>query len=476
MPRIARLTFLLVWLGGTAGALAPQTDSEPFGELSTLELLSRSAEASEALEARLLAVDAAIAAEWAELVAEPAAGIFRLLPPGKHDRHIKVVGGGASYSMDRREHVGGTGAELTWAGGKLKAGAQPLRVGNTTFSMGAGGSMIWKLGSVPLAGLSGDVLPAGLDDDGRGNWDYLLRPPQRGTVFLGTNQGMKPEHRKRGFVATIAPNAAATYLLRTEPTPGAMRVYAFRVPSVGEDGAVVVWRRLAARGQVRSMRASFAGWLPRAVERKVRRPLESFPSELVDAPLESVAERVEALQSAADARVHAIPAEVRERYKGFLAAPGTRAIRLLPAGEFDMALSGLGGASGYSFFAKSHDHTQHPELRYILNTTPRGALEQFQFTGMNTGGIHDLGDFPIEAFLKPDQVAREMRAGEREAWDEFRKQRFRGSSSNRQAAVVLGHTYLLRTSGGNDRDVFIAFRVAQADALGVTLVFTGIER
>ena len=185
----------------------------------------------------------------------------------------------------------------------------------------------------------------------------------------------------------------------------------------------------------------------------------------VAAEIESLREQIKAKE----AQLLAPPAEDFERYAGFLAAPRTGLVRLLPRESWDGKLTLRGGGAFYSFARRSHDYNDGPDIELAQN------LFMVGFAGADFGFITLLGDVPLEtvsaetaavqfmAAYKAPSTEPEARKGARQ----FQPAHTEGSwQYTRAQTVAEGKTYAVRSIVYGESDVLVAFRVVGRDLDG----------
>ena len=167
-------------------------------------------------------------AQYAQLLSQPDAGIFRLLSRGgSSGKLLTVYGGGGYYSFTRMTNEYGHGNDLS-----LELGRFQMNNGSSSFGL------ISLIGDIPLETITVD----------HPSVEFLKNPNNSKAATFRELRNKSPEgFRQSDFTYTrevvAAPNT--TYILRSIDPPGSDIIVALRVIKREADGSVVIiWKKL----------------------------------------------------------------------------------------------------------------------------------------------------------------------------------------------------------------------------------------
>lgn len=148
--------------------------------------------------------------------------------------------------------------------------------------------------------------------------------------------------------------------------------------------------------------------------------------------------------------------------------------RIFPRGLLDDKISMRGGAAYYSFTANSNDYNESPQIELQNGDLSVG------FYGANFGFIADLQSAD---FSKINEAAKEVAflidyrppAKETDAREEYKKSQLGfetgGVNYRKQAAAIVGHSYILRAVSYGEADALVVFKIHRKDADGSLIIF-----
>jgi hypothetical protein len=203
----------------------------------------------------------------------------------------------------------------------------------------------------------------------------------------------------------------------------------------------------------------------------LKAPTASRPAAAEPSLKEQMAQ-LEALQTAIQQKLLAVPAEDQHRLAKFLQQPDTGLIKLLPRETYDRVLRIRGGGAYYSFARRDHEYGHGSDIELQQGRLSCG------FAGGDYGYFVALGDVPIEkaatvaAAAAPQWAPAEAAARWQEFWsdvpvdsDTIREREMDAWQRNRGVPFVRGvsarpsSTFLLRSVSPARADVLVAFRV-----------------
>lgn len=158
---------------------------------------------------------------------------------------------------------------------------------------------------------------------------------------------------------------------------------------------------------------------------------------------------------------------------------GLAAIRILPKGKYDNAISLRGGGAYYSFARNTHEYGRGSDISL------EGGNLSVGFAGADFGFLKDLGEIRLQdvnehtaevSFLvnyRPPADELEVRSEQRRSHHYDTD----GLIFNRNLPAVAGHTYLLRSIVFDQSDLLVAFTIYRKEPDGsFTIFWKPIER
>lgn len=212
---------------------------------------------------------------------------------------------------------------------------------------------------------------------------------------------------------------------------------------------------------------------PPAILQELRR---ATPQELLDL--------AEAIGRAGEEKLLAVPEEVKSRYAALLGQESAGAARIVERGKYDRIANLRGGGAYFSFATRSNSYDEEPDLEL-----QQGSYST-SFYGGTFGFLVDLGDYPVENVpSNAAAVPSGLTADQETAW-RFLASEIPADSDGRRAWQQQGrkldlkdrlkaepnHTYLLRAFLPGEHDILVAFRDADRDDTGSSIVWREIRR
>lgn len=457
------------------GRTRSSSDGIELGDLDALGLRDFAVHVQREITRRALEVPEQFYESQRELLADPEAGVARLLYRGSPlSGEVLRRGGGAYYSFATRDHSYDRQPDLELAyDGTLSGGFYGARFGQ-----------VLDLGDRPLAGLPTDgAAPEGLDPDVSELWEFLNAEHEDTRAAGQAWHELARASGSRGRRCTAQANR--TYVVRTADKDEQDHLVGFRVLARDDDGIVIAWRTL----RTWSMRASSSldsrtmADVPRA-DRERRAELEGLDS----AGLLDLLSRIRAQ---AEPLLWDVPEDLTAE---FARAVGTRTnfaqregfTRLLHRGRFDPLVTLDQGGYVYSFTTDSHDWQDDPHIglqqgRYdtfgiaswMLDL---GALEfddlQRVLADEDPSWIDEDGAAALE-FLRNARLVADDRGRRRVSEEDEALARALGFDG-RPVPGQLGHTYLLR-SMGRESDLLVAITTLATDEVGHTIAWRVLQ-
>lgn len=194
----------------------------------------------------------------------------------------------------------------------------------------------------------------------------------------------------------------------------------------------------------------------------------------------SVSEQRATLREAEERLLAPDPGDV-QAFADFLGQPDTGLVRLLPRERGEKTLAIRGGGAYYSFSRRTHEYGFGSDIELS-----NGALSS-GFAGADFGFFEEIaGESALETMTPEHPAASNLAAfevpvtlkGAREVQTASRSGAPLGRGRLlRQAGVVLGRTYVLRSVNYRSSDVLVAFRVVRRDDDGsTTLLWKVLKR
>ena len=250
-------------------------------------------------------------------------------------------------------------------------------------------------------------------------------------------------------------------------------------------------RKMAIADVMRGLQKEFGGQLQakderiQALEAELKRLKATLPKPeilqtLEKADIAQYEQILTEIKSIATERLLTPPAHVRETYAELLSMNDTGVARILPRGRFEAIVEPRGGGAYWSFKTGSNNYNEEPDLELQQGYYSTGFYGSAHGYLMSLGGI-EVEDVPDSARDTP--LGLEGQALEQWAWmwkqteakSERRPDRRRipGEAPDLDRRIKAEHrtTYLLRAILPGEHDLLVAFRAAETDDDGHTLVY-----